>query len=91
MKPEHVLKKRKSFRSKKDPDTVVIEKIKKIVEKKFPRRLYEVKIGSDDGGRMIEIHVEEAKLSKSLRAFMPLNWEGWRTVVIIRYAAPGAE
>jgi len=35
--------------------------------------------------------VVEPKLSKAMRDFLPLNWEGWRTVVINRYTASGAE
>lgn len=91
MKTENTSKRRKSFGSKKDADDVVLAKIKKVIDKKFPKRLYELKIGSDDGGRMIEIILEEAKLSRAIRDFIPLNWEGWRTVVINRYAASGAE
>jgi hypothetical protein len=68
-----------------------LAKLKKLIDKKFPKRLYELKIGSDDGGRMIDIIVDESKLSRAIRDFMPLNWEGWRTVVINRYTASGAE
>ena len=83
--------KTKIFRKKKGSDEDVIAKMTKHLQKKFPKRELEVKIASDDGGRLIEIHVGEAKLSKSMRDFLPLNWEGWRTVVINRYAASGAE
>lgn len=91
MTTEKAPKKRKSFKSKKEADDVVLAKLKKLIDKKFPKRLYELKIGSDDGGRMIEIITEEGKLSRAIRDFMPLNWEGWRTVVINRYAVSGAE
>lgn len=91
MTTEKTPKKRKSFKAKKDSDEVVLGKLKKLIDKKFPKRLYELKIGSDDGGRMIDIIVDESKLSRAIRDFMPLNWEGWRTVVINRYAASGAE
>jgi hypothetical protein len=83
--------KTKIFRKKKGSDEDVITKMTKHLQKKFPKRELEVKIASDDGGRLIEIHVNEPKLSKSMRDFLPLNWEGWRTVVINRYAASGAE
>ena len=91
MTTERKTAKRKSFKSKKDADAVAIEKIKKVIDKKFPNRLYEIKIGSDDGGRTIDIVVDEQKLSRSMRDFIPLNWEGWRTIVINRYTASGAE
>lgn len=91
MTTEKTPKKRKSFKAKKDSDEVVLGKLKKLIDKKFPKRLYELKISSDDGGRMIDIIVDESKLSRAIRDFMPLNWEGWRTVVINRYAASGAE
>lgn len=83
--------KTKIFRKKKGSDEDVIAKMTKHIQKKFPKRELEVKIASDDGGRLIEVHVNESKFSKSVRDFLPLNWEGWRTVVINRYAASGAE
>jgi len=83
--------KTKIFRKKKGSDEDVIAKMTKHLQKKFPKREIEVKITSDDGGRLIEVHINEAKLSRSVREFLPLNWEGWRTVVINRYAASGAE
>ena len=83
--------KTKIFRKKKGSDEDVIAKMTKHIQKKFPKREVEVKITSDDGRRLIEVHVNEAKLSRSVREFLPLNWEGWRTVVINRYAASGAE
>ena len=91
MTTEKAPKKRKSFKAKKDPDEHVLGKLKKLIDKKFPKRIYELKISSDDGGRMIDIIVDESKLSRAIRDFMPLNWEGWRTVVINRYTASGAE
>lgn len=83
--------KTKIFRRRKGTDEDVVAKMRKQLDKKFPKREIDVKITSDDGGRLIEIHVEEAKLSKQIRDFISLNWEGWRTVVINRYAASGAE
>jgi len=83
--------KTKIFRKKKGSDEDVITKMTKHLQKKFPKREIEVKITSDDGGRLIEVHISEAKLSRQVREFLPLNWEGWRTVVINRYAASGAE
>lgn len=83
--------KTKIFRKKKGSDEDVVVKMTKHIQKKFPKREVEVKITSDDGGRLIEVHVNEAKLSRAVREFLPLNWEGWRTVVINRYAASGAE
>lgn len=91
MTTEKTSTKTKIFRRKKGTDEDVISKMRKHLDKKFPKREIEVKITSDDGGRVIEIHVEESKLSKQMRDFIPLNWEGWRTVVINRYAASGAE
>jgi hypothetical protein len=83
--------KTKIFRKKKGSDEDVISKVHKQVSKKFPNRDFEVKIASDDGGRVIEIHINESNLSRQVRDLMPLNWEGWRTVVINRYAVSGAE
>lgn len=91
MTTEKAPTKTKIFRRKKGADEDVIAKMRKMLDKKFPKREIDVKITSDDGGRLVEIHVEEAKLSKQMRDFIPLNWEGWRTVVINRYAASGAE
>lgn len=81
----------KVVKKKKGSDEDIITKMTKHVQKKFPKREIEVKITSDDGGRVLEVHVNEAKLSRSVRDFLPLNWEGWRTVVINRYATSGAE
>lgn len=81
----------KVVRKKKGSDEDVISKMTKHVQKKFPKREVEVKITSDDGGRVLEVHVEDPKLSRAIRDFLPLNWEGWRTVVINRYAASGAK
>ena len=83
--------KTKISRKKKSSDEDVVAKMTKHLQKKFPKRELEVKISSDDGGRLIEVHVVEPKLSKAMRDFLPLNWEGWRTVVINRYTASGAE
>jgi hypothetical protein len=81
----------KVVKKKKGSDEDIITKMTKHVQKKFPKREIEVKITSDDGGRVLEVHVNEAKLSRAVRDFLPLNWEGWRTVVINRYATSGAE
>ena len=81
----------KVVKKKKGSDEDVIAKMTKHVQKKFPKREIEVKITSDDGGRVLEVHVNEATLSRSVRDFLPLKWEGWRTVVINRYATSGAE
>jgi hypothetical protein len=81
----------KIVKKKKGSDDDIITKMTKHVQKKFPKREIEVKIASDDGGRVLEVHVNEAKLSRAVRDFLPLNWEGWRTVVINRYATPGVE
>jgi hypothetical protein len=83
--------KMKVVKKKKGSDEDIITKMTKHVQKKFPKREIEVKITSDDGGRVLEVHVNEAKLSRAVRDFLPLNWEGWRTVVINRYATSGAE
>lgn len=91
MTTEKTPTKTKIFRRRKGADEDVVAKMRKQLEKKFPKREIDVKVTSDDGGRLIEIHVEEAKLSKQIRDFISLNWEGWRTVVINRYAASGAE
>ena len=83
--------KTKIFRKRKSSDEDVVSKLTKHLQKKFPKRELEVKITSDDGGRVLEVHVSESKFSKAVRDFLPLNWDGWRTVVINRYAASGAE
>lgn len=91
MTTEKTSNKTKIFKRRKGADEDVVSKMRKQLDKKFPKREIDVKVTSDDGGRLIEIHVEESKLSKQIRDFISLNWEGWRTVVINRYAASGAE
>lgn len=78
--------KTKIFKVRKQKEVDVAVKMTKHISKKFPKREIEVRLATDDGGKLIEVHVSDAKLSSQLRAFLPLNWEGWRTVVINRYA-----
>ena len=83
--------KAKIVRKKKGSEEDIITKMTKHLQKKFPKRELEVKTTSDDGGKVLEVHVNEPKLSRAVRDFLPLSWEGWRTVVINRYATSGAE
>jgi len=45
----------------------------------------EIKIGSDDGGRLIEFHVEGKKNAEQLREELPPKYKKMRTIVIYRY------
>ncbi len=78
--PTKIFKKKKS-------ETDLVTKMMKHISKKFPKREFEVKLTTDDGGKVLEVHTNEAKLSHQIRSFLPLNWDGWRTVVINRYAS----
>ena len=44
-----------------------------------------IKIGSDDGGRLIEFFVQGKENAKMLREDLPPNYNDMRTVVIFRH------
>jgi hypothetical protein len=74
-----------------NPEEEIINKMEKFLSKKFPKYVVEVKTTSDDGGKLVEIHADSGQVSRAIRDALPLKWEGWRTVVINRYAVSGAE
>lgn len=76
---------------KMSPEEEIIMKMEKFLGKKFPKIFAEVKTTSDDGGKLVEIHVENKTASRAIRDALSLKWEGWRTVVINRYAVSGEE
>tara|TARA_Y100000593_G_scaffold34456_1_gene67716 strand:- start:302 stop:520 length:219 start_codon:yes stop_codon:yes gene_type:complete len=63
-------------------------KIKEIIEelkKEYPlSKEYEYKAGSDDGGRVIEIHKVPQKHAKKVRKKIPMRYKGMRTIVFYR-------
>ena len=73
------------------PELEIVAKMEKFLAKKFPKYFVEVKTTSDDGGKVLEIHADSGKVSRAVRDSVPLKWEGWRTVVINRYAVSGEE
>jgi len=62
---------------KPDPDEIV-----RLLLGEFGDRDIEIKTSSDDGGSVAEIWVYNEESSSDLRKIIPLNYEGWRTVVI---------
>ena len=63
-------------------------KIKEIIEelkKEFPlSKEYEYKIGTDDGGKVLEIHGVSQKHAKKVRKKIPMRYKGIRTIVFYR-------
>ncbi len=57
------------------------EEIQKLILGEFGDRDITVKTSSDDGGSVLEIWVQGNESSKEIRKLIPLNYEGWRTVV----------
>ena len=49
---------------------------------------FEVKIGSDDGGRTLDFIVEGSENAVYLRTEVPPKYNGYRTVIIYRYDPP---
>lgn len=54
------------------------------IAKEFANKKFEIEffIGSDDGGRHIEARVDGKNNASILRKLIPLNYNGWRTIVI---------
>tara|TARA_R110002020_G_scaffold50895_4_gene144265 strand:+ start:56 stop:280 length:225 start_codon:yes stop_codon:yes gene_type:complete len=63
-------------------------KIKKIIEglkKEYPlSKEYKYRVGTDDGGRVIEIYNVPQKYAKKVRKKIPMRYEGFRTIVFFR-------
>ncbi len=59
------------------PDEII-----KLLLGEFGDRDIEIKISSDDGGSVAEIWVYNEESSQEIRGIIPLNYQGWRTVVI---------
>lgn len=50
-----------------------------------PTDEFEVKIGSDDGGRTIDFFVVGPENAEILRSKLPNKYHGYRSVVVYRY------
>ena len=63
-------------------------KIKKIIEelkKEYPpSKEYEYRAGSDDGGKVIEIHGVPQEHAKKVRKKIPMRYKGVRTIVFFQ-------
>jgi hypothetical protein len=63
-------------------------KIKEIIEelkKEYPlSKEYEYRAGTDDGGKIIEIHKVPQKHAKKVRKKIPGRYKGIRTIVFFR-------
>ena len=59
------------------------EEIQKLILGEFGDKDIVVKTSSDDGGQVLEIWVQGKESSIEIRKLIPLNYEGWRTVVIM--------
>ena len=63
-------------------------KIKEIIEelkKEHPlSKEYEYRAGSDDGGKVIEIHGVPQEHAKKVRKKIPMRYKGIRTIVFFR-------
>ncbi len=46
---------------------------------------FDVKIGSDDGGRTLDLMIKGADNANFLRKEVPPNYNGFRTVILYRY------
>lgn len=57
------------------------EEILKLVLGEFGDRDINPRITSDDGGQVLEIWVQGEESSIEIRKLVPVNYEGWRTVV----------
>tara|TARA_B100000925_G_C22005034_1_gene473235 strand:+ start:2085 stop:2354 length:270 start_codon:yes stop_codon:yes gene_type:complete len=49
---------------------------------------FEVKIGSDDGGRTLDLMVIGSENATLLRTEVPPRYNGYRTVIVYRYDPP---
>jgi hypothetical protein len=65
--------------TKEQTEQAIIKQIKK----EFENESYKIEffIKSDDGGRHIEARVLGEKNSNQLRKKLPINYDGWRTIV----------
>ncbi len=57
------------------------EEILKLILGEFGDRDINPRITSDDGGQVLEIWVQGEEISLQIRKLIPVNYEGWRTVV----------
>ena len=57
------------------------EEIEKLILGEFGDRDITTKISSDDGGSVLEVYVQGKESSQEIRKLIPLNYDGWRTVV----------
>jgi hypothetical protein len=57
------------------------EEIQKLILGEFGDRDIMTKTSSDDGGSVLEIYVQGKESSEEIRKLIPLNYDGWRTVV----------
>lgn len=57
------------------------EEILKLILGEFGDRDIDPKVTSDDGGQVLEIWVLGDESSTLIRKLIPLNYEGWRTIV----------
>jgi hypothetical protein len=57
------------------------EEIIKLILGEFGDKDIVAKISSDDGGQVLEVWVQGEEDSIKIRKLIPLNYEGWRTVV----------
>lgn len=57
------------------------EEIIKLILGEYGDRDFIPKISTDDGGQVLEVWVQGVEDSQSVRKLIPLNYEGWRTVV----------
>ena len=63
-------------------------KIKEIIEelkKEYPlSKGYEYRVGTDDGGKVIEIYNVPQEHAKKVRKKIPMRYKGVRTIVFFR-------
>jgi hypothetical protein len=57
------------------------EEILKLILGEFGDRDINPRVTSDDGGQVLEIWVLGSESSVMIRELIPLNYEGWRTIV----------
>jgi hypothetical protein len=57
------------------------EEILKLILGEFGDRDINPRITSDDGGQVLEVWVQGEESSIEIRKLIPVNYEGWRTVV----------
>ena len=74
-------------------DTMTPEEVVELAYSEFGKNFdaadeFEVKIGSDDGGRTLDLKIIGEENASFLRTAVPPRYNGYRTVIMYRYDPP---